>query len=135
MSKRAIIAAVVGTIVYMVLNIGHGLLLANMYMSYADLWRPPEEFRLWLVLLGAAVQVFVFTAIYERFIPDKSMSRALVYGVLWGLVIGLNAAGGYATLPVAPAVGWAWVLSGLFPTVIIGAIVGALVKPQPASPA
>ena len=39
---------------------------------------------MWLILLTTVAQVFVFTLIYDRFIPDKSLGRGLVYGCLWG---------------------------------------------------
>jgi hypothetical protein len=114
----------------------HGNLMKPAYTETAGLWRAHADFlhHFWLLLLGHAVVAFAFTALYVSKIGLPRVATGIGYGIL----IGIFCAGGdlvrFAVQPLTTKILWMWMAGGLIEFAIVGALVGAIYKPQtPAS--
>jgi len=103
------------------------------YTETAALWRADSDFfnHFWLLLLGHVVVSFAFTGLYISKIGVQSAAAGMGYGI----VIGIFVAGGdfirFAVQPLTTKILWMWIAGGLIKFAILGALVGAIYKPQP----
>ncbi len=102
------------------------------YTETAALWRADSDFlnHFWLLLLGHVVMAFAFTGLYISKIGVQSAAAGMGYGV----VIGIFVAGGdfirFAVQPLTTKILWMLIAGGLIEFAILGALVGAIYKPQ-----
>jgi hypothetical protein len=132
--KRGAIALIVAFVAIFGFEfVWHGILMKPAYTETAALWRADSDFfnHFWLLLLGHLVVAFAFTGLYISTIGVQSAAAGMGYGI----VIGIFVAGGdfirFAVQPLTTKILWMWVAGGLIKFAILGALVGAIYKPQP----
>lgn len=124
MRKTLLIGTVAVFILWTVIDILiHGILLMPTYQATASLWRPPEEMLQGVLHLVTLISALFFTALYLLGFADGGMQRSLLFGVYFGLAVGVSM--GFGTYSVQPipmnlAVGW---LLGTLAEAIVGALV------------
>lgn len=112
----------------------HGHLLMSMYEQTASVWRPMEEMQQFMVycLFYHAALALVFAVSYGCYLKKTAMcatlpegaekaacpqKRGLCYGLVVGLIMGLNHSSAYIHLPIPLELALAWfagsVLQGL----------------------
>ena len=131
MYKRMLLAIIAVFIAWSVLDfIIHGVLLQSIYEATADLWRPMEEMKMFLMYLVTLLFTAAFVLIYVLLITQKSLVSGIKFGALFGLAIGISMGfGSYSYMPIPLALAWSWFFGTLLQAIIAGAIVGAIVKP------
>ena len=132
--KRGAIALIVAFVAIFGFEfVWHGILMKPAYTETAALWRADSDFlnHFWLLLLGHVVVAFAFTGLYISKIGVQSAAAGMGYGI----VIGIFVAGGdfirFAVQPLTTKILWMWIAGGLIEFAILGALVGAIYKPQP----
>ncbi len=107
----------------------HGVLLQPIYEETASLWRSMDEMKMDLGYFVSFISAFGFVLVYALFIIPKSVSTALKFGLIWGVVAGVN--GGFATyayMPIPESLAWAWCADLVLGSIVAGWIVGVMVK-------
>ncbi len=134
MKKRIALGTLAVFVLWLILdNVIHGMILAPMYNESAQLWRPIEEMKSWLLLLVVLISSIVFVYIYAAFSTEKSMARALFYGFVFGLGAGTSMAyGSYSVLPIPYLLALGWFLGTVVETTLGGVLLGLIVK-EPAA--
>ena len=135
MKKRIALGTLAVFILWSVLdNLIHGSILAPMYRESAHLWRPIEQMKSWLLLFVVLISSAVFVYIYAAFSTVKSMTRALIYGFVFGLGAGTSMAyGSYSVLPLPYMLALGWFLGTVVETTLGGVLLGLIVKEPAAS--
>ena len=109
----------------------HGILLHDMYLQTASLWRSEAEMQSnfhWLVLgqlFLAVMFCFIFTKGYE----DKGLAEGLRYGILIGLLFVGNNLIMYAVQPFPAKLVIIWTVGGIIEAAIAGLILAAIYRP------
>jgi hypothetical protein len=99
--KKTILAILAVFVTWTVLDfIIHGLILGSAYTATPELWRPMAEMKMGLMYFTSLVAAVAFVYIYARFITDKGLKNAVLYGLIYG--IGAGTAMGYGTYSVMP---------------------------------
>lgn len=120
-------------VIFAVEFVQHGVLLQDLYRETAALWRPDEEIRrlVWLAWLGYAVFALVFAWLYARGYEEgrSGLAQGLRYGVGIGLLLGVpNGLGGYAAMPIPPALAAAWFFAAFLEGLLAGVAVGLIYR-------
>jgi hypothetical protein len=131
--KRGVIALIVAFVFIFGFEFAwHGMLMKPAYTETAALWRTKPDFlnHFWLLVLGHAVVAFAFTGLYISKIGVQSAATGMGYGI----VIGIFCAGGdlirFAVQPLTTKILLMWIVGGLIKFVTVGALVGAIYKPE-----
>jgi hypothetical protein len=131
--KRGVIALIVAfAFIFCFEFVWHGILMKSAYMETPALWRAEPDFNshFWILVLGHAVIAFAFTGLYVSKVGLQSAATGIGYGI----VIGILCAGGdlirFAVQPLTTQILWMWIAGGLIEFAIVGALVGAIYKPQ-----
>jgi len=133
---RAILAVVAVFVVWTGVDfVIHGVVLAETYAATAELWRPMDEMKMYLIHLAVLVSAIVFVAIYAGFFANKGMKTAVGYGVLFGFASGFSMGyGTYAVMPIPYKIAlvwfWGWMIEAALGGILLGLIVG---KSEPAA--
>jgi len=108
----------------------HGILLKDLYVSTADLWRTEEEMiqyfhwalfsQLWFVTAFA----WVFTQCFE----NHGIKEGIRFGLGMGLVMGAMTFGFYPYMPIPIILALAWVVGSLLEGVLLGIILSKTYK-------
>jgi len=62
----------------------------------------------------------------------KSLTTGIRYGVFFGLAAGISMGlGSYSCMPIPLTLAWSWFLGMLVEAIVAGALVGAILKPDP----
>ncbi len=130
MIKQISLATITIFIVWSILGfLVHGILLQPIYEASASLWRSVDEIKMGLGYAVSLISAFGFVLIYTLFITPKSVSTALKFGFIWGIVAGVNAGfATYAYMPIPESLAWAWYLDLVVGGVIAGWISGLMIK-------
>lgn len=130
MNKRIVGAVAAVFVAWAIMDfIIHGFLLQAAYEATAQLWRPMEEFNMGLMYAVTLVCAAAFTLIYARLLSPKSIGSGVVYGLLFGVAVGVSAGfGSYSVMPIPLSLAWGWFLGTVAEAVVAGAIVGTIVK-------
>ena len=129
MIKQISLATITIFIVWSILGfLVHGILLQPIYEETANLWRSMEETKMGLGYGVSLVSAFGFVLIYTLFVAPKSVSTALKFGFIWGIVAGVNAGfATYAYMPIPEPLAWAWYLDLVVGGVVAGWISGLMI--------
>ncbi|MFW5427106.1 MAG: hypothetical protein ACKE8G_01925 [Methylophagaceae bacterium] len=130
MMKQISLATITIFIVWSALGfLVHGILLQPIYEASASLWRSVDEIKMGLGYAVSLISAFGFVLIYTLFITPKSVSTALKFGFIWGIVAGINAGfATYAYMPIPESLAWAWYLDLVVGGVVAGWISGLMIK-------
>ena len=130
MGKRFILAVVAVFLAWSLLDIViHQVILMGEYGASADLWRPPAEIMIGLIYVVTLISAVVFVSIYKFLICRKELSRAIQYGLLFGVAIGIGMGyGSYAVMPLTHTIALVWFLGTVVQGGVAGALLGLIVK-------
>ena len=130
MEKRTILAVVAVFLAWSLLDIViHQLILMGEYRATADLWRPETEIMIGLIYLVTLISAVVFVSIYKLLICRKEMGRAIQYGLLFGVAVGIGMGyGSYAVMPFTHTIALVWFLGTVVQTTVAGVLLGLIVK-------
>lgn len=129
---RLVLSVVAAFVLFFVIDFAvHGILLQQMYLDTADLWRPQAEMMEYMPLstgmqFGLAALV---TAGYVLLSQDYGWKAGLKYGAIIGLILGFAQASIYPYMPIPLAMAGAWFAATLFEITLIGVVVGLIYKP------
>ena len=88
----------------------HGVLLKDMYVETAHLWRSEEDSKMQFITLGqivyALVTAFLFTKICDT---EYFKNNGMRYGLLLGIILASPAIASYCYMPVPLALWLSWV--------------------------
>ena len=132
--KRGVIALLAAFVfIFCFGYLWHDLLMKNAYMVTAALWRPNSEFQahFWILILGHLVMAFAFTGLYISKVGVQSAAIGFGYGICFGIFcVGLNLIR-FAVEPLSTQILWMWIIGNLIGLSLMGALVGAIYKPEP----
>lgn len=87
--------------------------------------------KMGLMRVVVFIAALAFVLIYARLIGNKSVSRGLQYGFLYGLGAGVSMGyGSYAVMPITYHIALVWFLGSLVEATLGGLLVGALIKDE-----
>ena len=130
MNTKRYFLAVLATFVaiFVVDFIIHGILLTDMYMKTAQLWRSQEEYLMPYMLIShltfTAVFVFIFTRNYE----GKGIGEGLRFGFYIGLLFATMNIGMYSYMPIPFSLIAAWIVASIAKGLIAGAVTSLVYK-------
>jgi hypothetical protein len=123
MRKDLIIGVIALYVLWSVMDIIiHGVLLTPIYEATASIWRPMEEMKMGVIYLTTLIAAICFTLIFALGIAGGGLSKALQFGVYFGIGAGVSMGlGTYSVLPIplSLAVGW---LLGTLAEAVLGAL-------------
>ena len=130
MGKRFILAVVAVFLAWSLLDIViHQVILMGEYGASTDLWRPLAEIMIGLIYVVTLISAVVFVSIYKFLICRKELSRAIQYGLLFGVAIGIGMGyGSYAVMPLTHTIALVWFLGTVVQGGVAGALLGLIVK-------
>lgn len=109
----------------------HGIILVDAYHQTPQLWRPMAEMKTGLMYAAVFISAASFVLIYSWLIPDKSATKGVLYGLLFGLGTGISMGyGSYAVMPLPHTIAVGWFLGHLAEALAAGLITGLITKPQ-----
>lgn len=107
----------------------HGVILKETYEQTAQFWRPMAEMRMGLMRLVTLISAAAFVLIYAKFVSEKSLKRAVLYGLLMGVGYGVSMGyGTYAVMPIPYKLAFVWCHGTLIECVLGGLVTGLIVK-------
>ena len=130
MTKRIILATLAVFALWSALDfVIHGLILGETYKATAQIWRPMAEMKMGLIRIVTLISAVVFVCIYAGFVSNKTVCRAIQYGVLFGIGAGVSMGyGTYAVLPMPYKIALVWFLGTVVETALGGWVLGLIVK-------
>jgi hypothetical protein len=105
----------------------HGRMFVEVLLYQSDVWDSPHAPKLDLIPATTLAQTIIFILIYQFLIAPKSIKLTLLYGFLYGLLLGIST--GYRNYIVLPLPGRLAVLCLLGSVVqgLAGSVVLALI--------
>lgn len=96
-----------------------------------QLWRAPEDMKIWLFYVVYLIAAFFFTLIFSRGYEGTGIMEGLRYGFYVGMLLAVPMAyGSYAAMPIKYSLALSWFLSGLVEYVIAGIVVALVYGKQ-----
>lgn len=128
---KLILTVVLVYIVYQLLNfVIHSLILKDMYMATAAVWRSDMENVMWVMYLSDLIRIFLFVFIFIKGQENKGWMEGLRYGLLMGLLLSLGMSlNSYAILPIPFTLAIYWLVLSLVQMIICGIATALLYKP------
>jgi hypothetical protein len=128
--KRTIVSIVAVFVAWFILDfVIHGLILPSTYEATAQLWRPMNEMKMWVMQVAVLINAIAFVSIYAGFFADKSIKSGLFYGFLYGIGTGFSMGfGTYAFMPIPIHLALVWFVGTLVEMLVGGVIVGSIIR-------
>jgi hypothetical protein len=109
----------------------HGVILEAQYHATAQLWRPMNQMKMWVLHATALIAAIVFVILYVRLISPKNIIRGLEYGLLFGLITGVSMGfGTYSMMPIPLYMAIVWLIGSIVEMAAGGIIAGAIIKEE-----
>ncbi len=130
MGKRTILAVVAVFLAWSLLDIViHQLILMGEYRATAALWRPETEIMIGLIYVVTLISALMFVSIYKFLICRKVLGRAIQFGLLYGVAVGIGMGyGSFAVMPFTHTIALVWFLGTVVQGGVAGALLGLIVK-------
>jgi hypothetical protein len=130
--KRIILAVLAVFVCWELLDfVIHGLILAPAYAATPQLWRPMAEMKMGLMYFTVLITAAAFVFIYARFVTDKGIKTAALYGLIFGIGSGISMGyGTYSVMPIPYAMAFVWFVGAVIEFTIGGLVAGLIVKKQ-----
>ena len=115
MNKQRYVISVLVTFVFVFLYdfMVHGFLLKDLYVQTKELWRPEEEYKMFVMTMSqlgfSAVLAYIFTLNYE----GKGIGEGIRFGLYIGMLLGIIEMGKYSYMPIPMVLMLGWVLAAL----------------------
>lgn len=128
--KRTALAILAVFITWSVLDfVIHGLILGSAYAAMPQLWRPMADMKMGLMYFTVLVIAASFVYIYARFIAEKHIKTAMLYGLIFGIASGIGMGyGTYAVMPIPYSMAFVWFIGSVVEFTIGGLLAGLIVK-------
>ncbi len=128
--KRTILAVLAVFVTWSVLDfIIHGLILGSAYAATSALWRPMAEMKTGLMYVTVLIAAAAFVFIYARFIAEKGVKTAVLYGLVFGIGEGTAMGyGSYSVMPIPYSMAFVWFLGSVVEAAIGGLVAGLIIK-------
>lgn len=132
--KSACITAVALIIIYVLLNVLiHGVMLKDMYMQTASIWRPETEMNslMCYMLIGEAIFAFFFAMIFAAgYDANKGgLGQGMRFGFLMACLIAPSMAlCWYTILPIPVMLAVYWFIADFVCMIVLGAAAGLIYK-------
>ena len=130
MVKRYLFSAAAVFLAWSVLDfIIHNVLLGSVYENTADLWRPMPDMKMGVMHLTVALTAVAFVFLYGHFVGNKSVVRGALFGLVYGVAVGLGMGyGTYSVMPIPYILAISWFLGSAISGAVAGVIVGSIIK-------
>lgn len=139
MGKKFWIAFPVTFVLLYVLEfILHAWILSGLYQAHPGGFLSDEQMqsRMWALSLGFLLWAYIWTYFFSRFATQKTVGKGIQHGVSYMIFLFVPMGFvNYATLVIS---GWAffwWAVGAVIEGIIIGAVMGAIMKETPSQPA
>jgi len=107
----------------------HVLILGSTYAAMPQLWRPMAQMKMGLMYFTVLVVAASFVYIYARFIAEKGVRTAVLYGVIFGIATGVGMGyGTYSVMPIPYSMAFVWFIGSVVEFTIGGLITGMIIK-------
>jgi hypothetical protein len=128
--KRTILAVLAVFVSWSVLDfVIHGVILGSTYAATPQLWRPMPEMKTGLMHFTVLVVAASFVYIYARFVAEKGIKNAVLYGLVFGIGAGTGMGyGTYSFMPIPYTIALAWFLGSVVEYTVGGLVAGLIVK-------
>lgn len=110
----------------------HGMLLANIYNETPNIWRSVDQMMAHMpfnIVIMALITIWV-TFIFTRLFKDGGWKNGLCFGLYFGVLSGLQAAGAYYYLPITATLAGCWFLAYVAESLIGGMLIGLIYRPR-----
>lgn len=136
MDKKIWVGAIVVFILFAVLDmVVHGMLLASLYESTKELWRPQAEIKMWILFVNYAFIAYFFTLIFSKGYEGKGIAEGVRYGTYVGLMVALPMGyGTYAVMEIPYAMAIQWFIYGLIEFILCGVALSFVFKSKAPAP-
>jgi len=136
MAKRLILGILAVFVAWQILDfVIHGLILASTYAATPSLWRPMDQMKMWLMRVVGLVSAICFVAIWTYLVSPKSLSKGVLYGLIFGIGAGVAMGyGSYSMMPMPYCLALGWFLGTLVEATVGGLLVGLIVKASAPKP-
>ena len=132
--KSASITGVVLIVIYFLMNfLTHGVILKNIYMQNASIWRPESEIQslMYLMLIGEAIFAFFYAMIvaagYDNTKPG--LGQGVRFGLLMACMIApFSALVWYVILPIPGELALYWFIADFVAMMVLGVAAGLIYK-------
>lgn len=130
--KRTLFAVLVVFVVWTGVDfVIHGVILAPVYSTTPQLWRPLGEIKAGTMNFVVFISAASFVLVYAWLITGKSVRTAVKYGILFGIGSGISMGyGSYSAMPLPYSVAFWWFIGRLIEAVVAGWLTGLIVKQQ-----
>jgi hypothetical protein len=130
--KRYLAASIAVYAAYLALGfLIHGVILKPTYDSLKSVWRPDLQSKMWIEWMNGLFTSFLFTYIFTKGYEGKGIMEGLRFGLIVGLFISIPVAyGTYMIIAVPYSLALQWFLYGTAQSIVGGAIVAAVYKPE-----
>lgn len=130
MTKRVVYSVLAVFAAWVVLNfVIDGLILESAYAKTPNLWRPQWEMKSTLLYFTILAAATVFVLIYDWYIGDKGVERAVKYGLLFGVGTGIPMGyGSYAVMPILYSMAFVWFVGFVVKGAAAGWVMGLVME-------
>lgn len=122
--KLMICAVAVFVSMFILDSVIHGMILNNLYLETASLWRPKSEMHSYMghMLLGQFIIAFFFSLIFAQGYRSTGIMEGVRYGLMMGgLKMGENFIM-HAVAPYPTSLTLSWIVSTFLELVLLGII-------------
>jgi len=130
-TKKFILSSLIVYVVFEVLNfLIHGVILSDMYMRTASLWRADMDQMMWIIYVGDILKAFLFVFIFTKGLENKGWAEGMRFGLLMGLYVAIGMGfGSYAMYPIPFILALQWFIYVTIQLVICGIVAAIIYKP------
>ncbi len=132
--KSASITGIVLIFIYALINfLTHGVVLKDIYMQTASVWRPDTEMQslICLMLIGQAIFAFFFAIIFAGGYDDKQpgLGQGLRFGLMMACLIApFSALSWFVILPIPATLAVYWFIADFAAMLVLGTVAGLIYK-------
>jgi hypothetical protein len=104
------------------------LILEQFYLSHSQGFRPTIEMNYWMIV-GYLLQAFIWTYIFNRFASKKELLQGIQHGIAYQVFLYVpRSFVGYSTGVISGYCYLWWTIGAVVEGVIIGALMGLIMK-------
>jgi len=100
----------------------HQVLMKDDYEATKEIWRGPEEMKVWAMMAGQALAAIVFTLLYARGFASGCWTCAIVFGIMFGLMNIATNLIYYSVLPMPMSLALKWSVFGMIQCILFATI-------------
>lgn len=95
----------------------HGFLMKGQYEATVNVWRPPAESNMAVMLLSQFLFAMAVAFFYPIVGPDKECKKAVPFGFGLGLVLAMPQIATYSYLPIPIIISLLWAVASFVKTI------------------